>query len=255
MSALYHVAKYIIHNNPWYQIPGRFMLAMGYQCYKRLFRGIISKNLFNGKKILLFPNSPIASAFVYTACPDKQEILALRARANENTIFLDIGANIGSYGILLLDKVQAVYAFEAHPRTAQLCKMNFLLNQVDTSHVLSCALSDVTGVKYFSDLPAGSPVNAVRLESTGAISVPSMTLDQFMQEKQFPKACNFILKVDVEGFELEVLQGASDFLRDHPNTPILFEHFEGEENKAMNFLKQRGYTFKRISPNNVLAER
>lgn len=253
MNAIIQILKYIINYNPWYLIPIRVAQAIFYQCYKRLTGNIISKSLFNGKKILLFPNNPISTAFVYTAIPDKTEILTLRKMADKHTIFLDVGANVGAYSLLLLDKVVTVYAFEAHPVSANFCKMNFLLNGVNGDHVLPMAVSDTPEPKFFSNLNDGSPINKVVGSAQGALSVPAITLDEFVQQQKFAFATNFILKVDVEGFEHEVFLGAKNFLQSGAVKAIIFEMLSSEDRKAMNLLESLGYQVKTLAGNNMLA--
>jgi len=247
------VLRYICQHNPWYKVPGRLLLALLYQCYKRLTKGIVTLTLFNGKKIFLFPANPICSAFVYTAIPDYAEIQALRKLADNETVFIDVGANVGSYSLLLLDKVKAVHAFEAHPETAQYCKLNFLLNGIDESQVHCQAISHNEEPKYFSNAMAACPTNRVVTNSTDAIKVPATTLDLFVQQQQFEPNTNFLLKIDVEGFEYEVFQGAKQFLSQFPVRGIIFEGFSAKNQAILDLLQQFGFQTHYISENNLFA--
>lgn len=255
MNPLLRVIKYIFQHNPWYLLPKRFVQAIFYQAYKRTFKGIFSKTLFNGKQILLFPHNPISSAFVYTAIPDKNEILALRALADPNTIFLDIGANIGAYSVLLMDKVKSVYAFEAHPLTADYCQMNFLLNGVNGAQVIPMAVSEDLEPKYFTDYRNADPINRQVYSKEEGISVPAITLDEFAKAKKFTSQDNFILKIDVEGFEHEVFKGAKHFLENFKIKAIIFETFSSKNNEIVMLLRQLGYEIQAISAHNLLAKR
>lgn len=255
MKAIIAIFKYIIANNPAYSIPKYLCYAFFYQLYKRIYGGIFSKKLFNGKKIIIFPGNPISSSFVYSACHDQVEIEALRALADENTIFLDIGANIGSYSICLADKVREVYAFEAHPITANLCRMNFLLNQIDASHVITKAIGASNSLRYFSNMSKGSPINAFVQKNDNAIQVQTITLDQFIESHQFAKNANFLVKIDVEGFEHEVLAGAAHFLANYPIKAILLEGFSQEYTEVEKQLLQLGFTVECVANHNRIATR
>lgn len=255
MKEIFYIIRYIYKNNAWYEFLPRLFQSFIYQCYKRLTKGIFTKTLFNGKKIFLYPHNPVSSAFVYTHCPDKQEILALRQFANANTVFLDVGSNIGAYSILLMDKVKAVYAFEAHPVTANYCKMNFLLNNVSECHVIEKAVSDNCEPKFFSNFANASPTNTRVTDAAQAIMVAATTLDTFVQEQQFAPDTQFILKVDVEGFEHEVFAGAKNFLASPAVRAIIFEVFSSKNQQIITFLQQLGYTLKEIGDNNMLASR
>lgn len=247
------ILSYIIKTNPWYAVPYRILLALLYQCYKRVIKGILIKDLFNGKKILLFPHNPICSAFMYTEIPDKNEIEALRALADSHTVFLDVGANVGAYSLLLADKLNNVYAFEAHPQTAQFCKMNFLLNDMNDAHVISALVGHNNAPKHFTNLTQGSPINTQAQQSENTICVNSVTLDEFVQQKNFDKHHNFIVKIDVEGFEHEVFEGAKWFLRTHPVKAIIFETFSERNSLIMDFLHECGYHTKQIGKHNMIA--
>lgn len=255
MKQIFHIIHYIYKNNAWYEFVPRLFQAFIYQCYKRLTKGVFAKTLFNGKKIFLYPHHAISSAFIYTACPDKDEIFALRQFANVNTVFLDVGSNIGAYSVLLMDKVKAVYAFEAHPITANYCKMNFLLNNVSERHVIEKAISHNCEPKFFSDFANANPTNTRMMDATEAIMVQATTLDAFVQEQQFSANTQFILKVDVEGFEHEVFEGAKTLLASPAVRAIIFETFSSKNQEIVTFLQQLGYTLKGIGDNNMLASR
>lgn len=255
MKTIIAVLKYIINNNPIYSVPKYLLWALGYQIYKRFSGGIFSKNLFNGKKILIFPGNPIASSFIYSACHDRDEIEALRALADENTIFLDIGANIGSYSLLLSDIAREVYAFEAHPVTASYCKMNFLLNQIDSAHVITKAIGASNTLRYFSNMSKGSPINAFVQKNDNAIQVQTITLDQFIESRQFAKNANFLVKIDVEGFEHEVLMGAQTFLANYPIKAILLEGFSTEYSEVERKLIQLGFNVEFVANHNMIAKK
>ncbi len=253
MKNVVHIFQYIVQNNPPLAVPYRLMLAFVYQAYKRLVKTIFSKRLFNGQKIFLYPNNCISSAFVYASHPDQLEIAALRALADDQSVFLDIGANIGAYSIMLMDKVKKLYAFEAHPHTANLCKMNFLLNGLSENQVLSTAVSDSNQPLYFSNLQDGDPLNTIVAKNAQAIEVPSVTLDQFIHDHAFAPGTNFLLKIDVEGFEHQVLQGAKHLLASASVKAILLETFSSEHEAIQQWLTELGFKIKMISKHNLLA--
>jgi FkbM family methyltransferase len=255
MSQIANIYRYIINNNPPYQILPRLFLALCYQLYKRLIKKPIVKKLFNGKKIWLFPDNPISSAFIYSAFPDQAEILALRKFACPNTIFMDIGANVGAYSILMADRVKAIYAFEAHPETAKYCQMNFKLNGISEQQVITMAVSDNNEPTHFSNGGGGCPLNAIGQPSADTITVPSTTLDEFMLKQQFSKDQRFLLKIDVEGFEYEVFEGAKNFLKNSNVVGMIFETFSNKNNDIVKLLQKLGFSLTQISAHNVLAVR
>ncbi len=255
MKQIFHILRYIYRNNPWYAFLPKLCQSFFYQCYKRLTKRIFTKTLFNGKRIFLYPHSPVSSAFIYSSYPDKEEIQILRQYADANTVFLDVGSNIGAYSVLLMDKVKAVYAFEAHPITVNYCKMNFLLNNVSEHYVIEKAVSENCEPKYFSDNHNASPINARVMDATQAIKVQATTLDAFVEEQQFEPETQFILKVDVEGFEHEVFEGAKAFLANSAVRAIIFETFSAKNKEIVELFKRLGYRLQGIGDNNMLAYR
>lgn len=252
-SQSYQIVKYIVDHNDRWSVPYRLWQAFMYQCQKQFSRRIRIKTLFNGAKIYLFHNNPVASAFVYTPIPDKEEIDALRQLAEPETVFLDIGANIGAYSLLMKDKVKAVYAFEAHPKTRELCQQNFVLNHIDPDQVLGYAVSDDDRPKQFTDLQEGHPTNSRSNTSEGTICVPAITLDQFVKTHDFDPMTPFLVKIDVEGFEHEVFAGAKEFLSHYNVKGIVFENFSTEQDRIITLLHGLGFDTQPIGQNNTFA--
>lgn len=253
MSHALQIVRYIVENNSWAIIPKRLVQAFVYQCYKRFTQKTIIKTLFNGSKIVLFRHNPVASAFVYTDVPDKAEIDLLRSLADNQTIFLDIGANIGAYSLLMCDKAKAIYAFEAHPKTAELCKQNFKLNNLAVENVLTFAVSNDNQAKLFTNLSEGQPTNSRSNTVKNTIHVPAMTLDEFVEHQRFDRETPFLVKIDVEGFEHEVFAGAKSFFSNYKIKGIVFENFSSEQKSILTMLQEWGYKTQLIGKHNTFA--
>ncbi|MBS0286851.1 MAG: FkbM family methyltransferase [Proteobacteria bacterium] len=253
MNAILQVSRYIYQHNPWYSVPFKFVQAFVYQLRKRFVQHLSTKKLFNGYKSYLFAHNPITSALVYTDIPDKTEIYALRKFADSETIFLDIGANVGLYCLFLADIVKDFYAFEAHPETAKCCKMNFALNNLNENRLIEMAVSNNNTPIYFSNKDKASPINHIVNSKEDAITVMATTLDQFVQSCDFNKETKFILKIDVEGHEYEVFEGAKAFLQHHAIKAIIFESFSVKNNEIIALLQALGFKTQPIGSNNILA--
>lgn len=116
------IIKYIIQKNRGLYIFKYLVLGFIFQIFKRVTKSIVSKKIFNGKKIFLYPNCNVSSMYTYTDIPDKQEIGILRNLLkngeDRREVFLDIGANIGSYSVSMMDLCDEIIAFEPHPYTS-----------------------------------------------------------------------------------------------------------------------------------------
>lgn len=248
------VFRYIFTVNPFFKAIRYTLLAVLFQLFKRLTGSTVSKRIFNGKRLFLYPNCNVSTFYVYTDIPDRKEILKLRSITSKEDVFLDIGANVGSYSVCMMDVCNEQIAFEPHPFTAGRCKMNFLLNGKSSGSVIQAALSRESGKTFFSDIGHSSTVNSITKDATG-ISVDMLTLDEFiLNRKDLLKDRGYVLKIDVEGFEKEVLEGARNFLSTYPIKGIILECFHTEE--VFPILKNAGFTvFERCSENNFFISK
>ena len=168
-------------------------------------------------------------------------------------MFLDIGANIGSYSVSMMDICDDIIAFEPHPYTAKRSKMNFLLNNFEESKVKQIALSNESGKIYFSDYGGSSTVNHI-IDSTNGIEVDVTTLDDFIIQNNFSEEKNYIIKVDVEGFEQQVFEGGKNFLTTYNIKGIVFECFS--KDGVFDILSNYGFnTIEKLSENNYIARK
>lgn len=140
--------------------------------------------------------------------------------------FIDIGANIGSFTILAasIDGVSCM-AFEPVPRTFALLSRNVAFNQmVDRVELRQQGVSDAPGTLRFTT--SLDSMNYVLLDGVpaeqGAIAVDVVRLDDAAVPQPAP-AGRRILKIDVEGFEMPVLRGAAETLRDPSALCVIME--------------------------------
>jgi FkbM family methyltransferase len=155
----------------------------------------------------------------------------------ENGTFVDIGANVGGYSLRAASWDMKVYAFEPNPHNLALLRRNIEINRASVN-VLPFALGARAGKASLS------PVGGVsRIVKEDGVEVEMRTLDSF----ELPGAD--LLKVDVEGYELEVIRGAKKTLEKyHPVVMIEMHYWAGAESEAELFeiLKGLGYRLEYI---------
>ena len=140
-----------------------------------------------------------------------------------NTIF-DVGANIGIYSLISAKEnpTANIFAFEPAPANVGRITKNLSLNQASKVQVQAVAVGNEKGSLTFT-VPANNSISSVAsaFEAHASsfdnlpqkqIEVPLINLDSFVQEKGTAPQ---LMKVDVELFEYEVLQGAEQMLRQH----------------------------------------
>lgn len=160
-------------------------------------------------------------------------------------LVFDIGANTGDYTEHFSRIADKVIAFEPNPNLLPKLQKRF----VDTNVVIDKrALSSTIGTQSFNicDAPTLSTFSEDWIHSSRfstdqnwEISVPiyTTTIDQIIIEYGIPD----YIKIDVEGYEYEVLQGLTQCL---PDTIISFEWAEEDKHiqQSIEYLQQLGYT-------------
>ena len=75
---MFGILKYIVKNNSGLAILKYLMFGFLFQIFKRIIKSIISREIFNGKRLFMYPNCNVASMYAYSDIPDKDEIEILR---------------------------------------------------------------------------------------------------------------------------------------------------------------------------------
>ena len=162
---------------------------------------------------------------------------------------VDIGANAGYFTHFMAQQVGSkgeVLAFEPHPDTFRslVTNMESHPNKLITA-LYNLALSNQVGNGSLH-FPSGFAANTgsasleeTNLQTEGQVSVPLDTLDRIAGGKSID-----ILKMDVEGHELAVLQGSVNMLDADEIGVIILEDWKGE---AVAYLQERGWEVKLIS--------
>lgn len=165
-------------------------------------------------------------------CPayDRQVINFIKQHMVGEGVYLDVGTNLGGVAASIAKHMQGsgeVFAFEPARETARRAAATFALNNLRNVRLFPIAIGDEDKEITFFDAPghsewASSHKTAQEIKITWReTKVEQRSLDSLRREAVFDKV-NF-LKVDVEGHEPRVLQGAVNLLADlRPD--ILFEY-------------------------------
>lgn len=197
--------------------------------------------IFNIKKAKFYlPNYPVdcISQCIVAGNDywDKKALVMIDKYLSDDAVVLDIGANIGSHTVYwaLERNAKKVYSFEPFAQTFDILSINIALNHLENIVVLSNkGLSNEVcnaKVKSFWDRNIGG-TSFMKDNDGGYNFVP---LDSI----EIPEKIDLI-KIDVEGHEMETLQGAkSTIIKNKP--VIVIETFDKKEQVA-NFLTSCGY--------------
>jgi FkbM family methyltransferase len=153
----------------------------------------------------------------------------------ESPSFLDIGANIGLISVFLISKVKnlKIYAFEPGTHQYDLFKTTIENNKLDDKiNLFNTALGKENGKAKFSihdnkDASGDGFFDTLRAGVTKTVEVNVMKFDDWWNKNNRPKID--IVKIDTEGAELWILQGAKEFLSECK--PIIFMEINEENLK------------------------
>lgn len=157
--------------------------------------------------------------------------------AEPESVVVDIGANIGNHTLYFANELHAgkVISFEAVKNTFEILNANVKLNNLqDKVQVYNLGLSNKRGKAAIGIYNAGNMGGTSLVEGSGDIELA--TLDEF----ELPKV-NFI-KIDVEGMEPQVLQGAIETIK-RTRPFILVESFEDKAPLVEDFMKKLDYRY------------
>jgi len=206
---------------------------------------------YAGHKIYLCENVRLAS------CRKEPETVRWIEGFNRADTVFDIGANVGTYTLIMSLYAKVVYAFDpAAINFSLLCK-NLAANIArgtcgDNVIPLNVALADRVGIEtlnYANTRAGGSghqvgkstDRSGVRLNSSHHQSVLCYSIDRFVEA--FGLKVPDHIKIDVDGSEWEVIQGAEQTLASSDVKSVLIEAREGtpEQARIDDMMQSKGF--------------
>jgi FkbM family methyltransferase len=171
----------------------------------------------------------------------------------EGNVGMDLGSNIGYFSLFLCDRMNEVICIEPDQRSRKLLKKNIDLNNFShKTKIYDFAISDESGYKkiYFaktnSNLSTMCKKGFSKKDKYKSFKVKTKTIDSLDLEE-----LNFV-KMDIEGYEVEVLSGGMETFKRSSNCKILLEvhpQFYSEDKDFSVVLKrlvEMGYNFRYV---------
>ncbi len=159
----------------------------------------------DGYVLRFYPTNTSANLWVH-AGPRVHELTLFRDYCRPGETAVDVGANIGEVSLLLGKAVGPsgrVFAFEPNPRIYRYLLGNLALNQRVNVDARNLAMGAESATVLMSD---GKRDDMNRVDESGTLAVVCSTLDTEVP----PTGRIALLKIDVEGSELRVLEGGLD---------------------------------------------
>ena len=198
---------------------------------------------------------------LYHVCPfrERHVMSAISKYLRHGEVFIDAGANIGFYSILassLVGPSGLVVAVEMIESTASSLKYNIELNgatNILVEHAALTSKADQSVNAFFRRGSLGQAslanVDIIGCEALSCESVGTISLSEILKEFQEIS----ILKMDLEGSELDALLSAGENLR--KINIIIFELLNSNDISLINFLNDHGYLLERLDGRNFLAKK
>jgi FkbM family methyltransferase len=227
----------------------------------------------DGTQFLVFKGSDLISNHLKKALyEDDIHQLALKLLINQPSgIVLDIGANLGTFCVPLARKIPKLkfHAFEPQRIVNyQLCA-NIIINSLDNVYTYEFALSNKE-----ADVELAMP------DYTKETNIGAFSIDAEVRKNEYECATTSItnkiylvpldllafsdvklIKIDVEGHELEVIKGAKKTIKDNNYPPIIFEAwtwkpwYQEKRKELFDYLEGLGYEIQQLGQNNLATHR
>jgi FkbM family methyltransferase len=185
----------------------RGWLRDAYRAALRLRGGAMESRLPGGEVVRLLPEYRFVTW-------NAAEYEAFRAAAGPGAVALDVGANVGAYALLMGQWVGPggrVFAFEPAPDAYDGLRRHVELNRL--GEIVAPVRAAVAAASGRAALLADGIAGTNRLSTSAdpsAATVETVSLDEFCARERIAPS---LIKIDVEGAELEVLRGARETLR------------------------------------------
>lgn len=175
---------------------------------------------------------------------DKEFLLSLikkEIEQNKKVLFIDVGAHIGTYSIMVAnafrqEKRLFIYAFE--PESTEFTGESFSLLKKNVRD------NKITNIKLFH-IGLGSK-NTKTLNKVG---IMTRKLDSTIKPSTAKKYDAIFIKIDIEGYEKEALEGAKKILDKTQKAILLIEDYIDKD--IVNYLEKNYVFYKKLTPYNA----
>ncbi len=155
-------------------------------------------------------------------------------------VFLDIGACLGEYSIWLGKNGKKCLAFEPVVESFQMIEHNIQLNNVSNQvQAFNYGLGNqntIANFKINQTNPGASKRVKDKDSNTSELQICKLD-DVFEQFNIYPDQ-RIVIKIDVEGMEVEMLEGAKNFIKKYPQIVLIIEEKLSGEGEILNVLNQ-----------------
>lgn len=185
------------------------------------------KEWFNGRKLMLYPGRTAATGNFYLGLLEYSEMAFCLTYVAEEDFFIDCGANVGVYSVLLGPECRGGIALEPGSDTFSILEQNLKINGLKNVHAVKAGAGTRNEKLFFTK---GNDTTNHTIGQSDSKDLPQdsyevvdvITLDTYNSKDVT------ILKIDVEGMEAKVLEGANALLSSDKLNIVILETFGNE---------------------------
>ncbi len=192
---------------------------------------------------------------VYTLNPFGEFQLRKYLLSHQAECFVDVGAFVGTHSISYASYFKKSIVLSIEPAKANFCALekNIALNSFKNIITLNLAAAEKRETQFFGDGVSSKHIHGVDEVGTTSDALP---LDEIILKQQ-PNCKSILIKIDVEGSEVQVIKGLMGTLNRVPAVALVVEIFN-EQNVQLvsSMVKESGLEFIRtVSGSNYVFEK
>lgn len=220
-----------------------------------------AKRFIIKNKTGVFYVRPFNDSFTISADYFEEDLRKWVGLPSVKNLFLDIGSNIGRYALIAKNNFayKKVVCIEANPVTFEILNKNIKLNNIeDDVKCLSVAVGDYEGkIKFQSDSShlGGGKVMLTDDSETGwdnVVEVNVKTVDSILQNENISHSDISFIKMDVEGYEINALNGMRETLVGVSNGTFLMLEISDDNTSLVGWLSEIGFVLSEKQNNDYL---
>tara|TARA_B100001750_G_C15513174_1_gene605103 strand:+ start:815 stop:1708 length:894 start_codon:yes stop_codon:yes gene_type:complete len=211
-----------------------------YSFYVLFSENGVYKKKVQGSWMLLKTDDPgISKELLLTGVHEERTTAIVKKELDKGMTIIEVGANIGYYSLLesrIIGEKGVVHAIEPVPDNFQKLTSNIELNNKSNIIPYNFAISNKAGSADFfltdesnwgsmvdpkSDFISKSMSTKLQKRHKDKISVETKTLDQFVKDEEIQEVN--LVRMDIEGYEIQALDGMKRLLQDSTNLRLLIE--------------------------------
>jgi FkbM family methyltransferase len=154
-------------------------------------------------------------------------------------VVFDVGAHVGYYtalASLLAGPAGRVIAFEPRPLNLRFLRRHVELNRLDNVSVIAAGVGKAPGLAHFE---TRTGTGTGHLSDAGDLEVKLVSLDDLVRRRELPPPK--LIKIDVEGAEMQVLDGAEEVIRTTRPNLLISTHGAEIHHAVLKRLEAWGY--------------